>query len=379
MNNRYAILATFVGALVALSVFATVGGSIALADSHPGEDDRGNLGSVFNDHFNFGQVNVGEDSFSSVSSTQVTSKNLTSRVLFGFYAKAEDAPMFAVAMANITSSSAGDGRNTSVTWALGAIKVLGVFEYNDSAKTGIYNRTVDGQPLSSINFEDMDWSLSYKPVTSSSNAQGYEVNITGTKGTFVFTMSAEVFNTGVQIAGQKLAPTEAKVNFNITNYPFVSKTSRLGLLISYGGQQHYGNIMTIISSVASGSGEDEVQTVNRQTTAVMTKGAFSYFTWSPTATVDGKTINVQSEQLNNGTFSRIILNYPQGSSIIHDPILGVGSGSPSQIPGYSSVASAVSGVSLDLFLIAGSAVVIVLVSALALAARRKAIEPRLLM
>jgi hypothetical protein len=379
MNIRYATLAIFVGALVALSVFATVGGSIVLADSHEGQgDDRGNLGSLFNDHFQFGQVNMEDNAFSFVSTSQTTSKDLTSRVLFAFYARTEDAPTFAVALLNYTSSSNDMGRNASVTWAVGAIKVLGVFEYNDTANTGVYNKTIDGRPLSSINFEDMDWTLYAKQITGSNGAQGYQVNITGSKGSFVFTMSAEVFNTGVSIAGTKLAPTEAKIDFNITNYPFVSKNSRLGLLISYGGQEHYGNITSIVSTVTSGSGEDEVQTINRQTTAVISKGAFSYFTWSPTASVDGQTVTVKSEQLNNGTFARIILNYPQGSSIIHDPILGVGSGSASQIPAYSSAVSAISGTSLDIFLVAGSAVVIVLVSALALAARRRAIEPRLM-
>jgi len=52
---------------------------------------------------------------------------------------------------------------------------------------------------------------------------------------------------------------------------------------------------------------------------------------------------------------------------------------PSQIPTFLPTGGAASAASLDLYLIIGSIVIVALVSALALAARRKLIEPRLMM
>jgi len=380
MNRKNAMFALALSAVVVLSIFASLGNTIVLADKQGNEDEgRGNLGSLFDEHFNFAEVNVEENSASFVTSSQTSANGVTSKTLFGVYASAEDVPMLAVALLNATASGSKDNRNASFTWAVGGIKVLGIFEYNDTAKTGVYNRSVDGQPLSQINFDEIDWTLNAKQVTLSGGTQGYEVNITGSRGTFVFSMSAIVTDTGVVVAGTKLLPTEVKVNFTIQNYPFVSSNSRLGLLLSYGGQQHFGTITSIISKTVTGSGEDEVETVNKQTTATISKGAFAYFMWNTYAVVDGNSVAVKSEQLSNGTFARIILNYPHGTSILHDPILGAGTGMPSQIPTFLPTGGAASAASIDLYLIIGSIVIVALVSALALAARRKLIEPRLMM
>jgi hypothetical protein len=380
MNARYAILATFVGALMALSIFASVGNSIALADSQDEQNsDRMNhLQSIFHDHFNLAEVESEGQSaaFVSTSSSQVDG-NFT-RIMYGVFASAEEVPTMAVALYNATGSSSDGGRNMSVTWAVGGISLLGLFEFNDTAGTGVYNKTQDGQPLSKINFDEIPWTLTTKQITGPGGASGYEIDITGTNGTFSFTMSADIFNTGVVIAGTPVAPTEAKINFSIQNYPFVSSNGDLALIAIFGGQQHYGNISTVISVSTTGSGDETVETYNRQTTASISKSSFSYFTWSSTATVDGQSKPVQSEQLNNGTFYRILLNYPHGNSILHDPILGVGVGSPSDIPGYGAASALSAGASFDLYLIAGAVVVVAFISLLALTARRRMIEPRLM-
>ncbi|MEM0118316.1 MAG: hypothetical protein QXV32_07695 [Conexivisphaerales archaeon] len=380
MNKKYATFALALSALVALSIFASLGNAVVLADSQDNEDaGKGSIDSLYHQHFSLGELSAEGNSAVFLSTSQSTSGNVMTRTLFGVFASAEDVPTLAVALMNETITGSGDGRNASFTWAVGGIKALGVFEYNDTAKTGVYNRSVDGQPLSQINFDEMDWTLNTKQVTLSNGVQGYLVNITGTKGSFVFGMSAVVYNTGVVVAGTQLLPTQVKVNFTIQNYPFVSSSSRLGLLLSYGGQQHFGSITNVITKTVTGSGEDQVETINRQTTATVSKGAFAYFYWNTNAVVDGVSQPVKSEQLSNGTFARIILNYPQGKSIVHDPILGAGTGLPSQIPTLPSLGGATSAMSLDLYLIAGSIVIIALVSALAIAARRKLIEPRLMM
>lgn len=378
MNKTYAILALAISIAVALSVFSSIGTSMVLADDNEGMDaGRGHINSAFHDHFNFDIANVEQDSATFISSTQTTSNGITTRTFFGVFASVDDAPTLAVALLNATISKGTDGRSMNFTWAVGGIKLLSIFEYNDTAGTGLYNRSVDGKPLSQIDFEDLEWTLTAKPV-SLGGVQGYLVNMTGTKGSFVFEMSAVVYNTGVVVAGTKLAPTEVKVNFTIQNYPFVSNTSRLGLLVMYGGQQHFGTIASMITKNVSESNGEEVESVSKQTTATITKGAFAYFYWNTNAIVDGKTVAVKSEQLSNGTFARIILNYPHGTSILHDPILGAGTGLPSQIP-TAGGALGTSAMSLDIYLLIGAAALITLVSALALAVRRRMIEPRLLM
>jgi hypothetical protein len=74
------------------------------------------------------------------------------------------------------------------------------------------------------------------------------------------------------------------------------------------------------------------------------------------------------------------LNYPHGSSITDDPIIGVGSGSTQNIPSLQIPASstAVAANALPgIYFMAASAVVILGVAALTLVARKRMVEPKL--
>ncbi len=164
-----------------------------------------------------------------------------------------------------------------------------------------------------------------------------------------------------------ISPTEVKVDFIINNFPWNSTTSRLALFSAFGG----------VSSSA------QVTRADNQTTAINYKNAFAYFTWASTATVDGSTVSVVSNQTSkdSGAIQEVQMNYPHGSSITDDPIIGVGSGSPvlSNIPSLQVPASstAVANALPGLYFMAASAVVILGVAALTLAARKRMVEPKL--
>ncbi|MDG6939711.1 MAG: hypothetical protein JRN39_04835 [Nitrososphaerota archaeon] len=370
MNTKYAVIAAMVGALIVLSAVAGIGTYAASNDAQRLNQLKG----TYHEDIHWGTPTRGSNYVLFTDSQSSTTNGNFVRTTFGVFAGTQPAPTMAMYMANSTGTIGPNGSRT-FTYVLGGVRALGLVEYNDTAKTGIYTPSVDGRPLSGMNFAKMQWTISTNPITGPNGVPGYDIQMTTRNGSFSFTMSAQIYNTGVTLAGTPIAPTEAKINFIIDNYPFVSDSSRLALIASFGGTQHFGN-STRTTIVGTTGTQEQTKTINTQTSAVVSSNAFSYFTWASTAQVDGQNVPVLSKQMSNGTaFSTIQLDYPQGKNITHDPILGVGSGGIGDIPALGPLTGAVGVTS---YMVIGAVVVVAFVSVLTLAARRRMIEPRLL-
>lgn len=270
-------------------------------------------------------------------------------------------PSIYAALANY---SKGDDEKT-LYWVNGGLKLFGLIEYTDQNNDGIYIPDEDTK-LQYINFARLNWDLDVEKFTEDDGVMGWNVQLVAKDGDATYKIVTKVFNTGVRLKdGTPVAPYEAKIDFIFENFPWSSEESRLALITSFAGV----------------SGSAVVTHYEDTTEVVMERNAYAYFTWAPTATVDNNDVDVKvykrssrSEMMNYTEF-----NYPQGDEIVHDPIIGVLSGSIEDIPAYQIPASVAQPTPVfpGLYLLASTVIVLAIVGVIVVAARKMIVEPKI--
>ncbi len=271
-------------------------------------------------------------------------------------------PSIYVGLANYTKE---DG-NKTLYWVNGVLKVFGIVEYVDKNNDGLYIQKDNDTKLQYVNFAHLNWKLTVEKVKVDDNVQGWRVQMIANDRGATYNITTQVFNTGVRLKdGTPVAPYEAKIDFSFENFTWSSKESRLALITSFIGV----------------SGSSSVTHYGNTTEVVMERNAYAYFTWAPTAKVDGSDVDVKvykrsfrSEMMNFTEF-----NYPQGSKIVHDPIIGVLSGSIEDIPAYEIPASVTKPTPVfpGLYLIASTVAVLAIIGVVVVAARKLLVEPKI--
>lgn len=150
--------------------------------------------------------------------------------------------------------------------------------------------------------------LVFSEIVSQDGKQGWRITartVFADGGTFEVT--ADMFPQYALVDGTIVPPTATKITTIINNFPFSNSESRVAL-----------RVLAISKTVI----EHETPTTEERI-RVRSATAEGFFTWAPTAQVNGVIANVESS-LTRLERPRWIINlaYPQGSTIVHDPILG---------------------------------------------------------
>lgn len=268
-------------------------------------------------------------------------------------------PSIYAALANYTKE---DG-NKTLYWVNGVLKVFGLIEYVDKNNDSLYIQKDNDTKLQYINFAHLNWKLKVERVTMD-NFQGWKVQMIANDRGATYNITTQVFNTGVRLKdGTPVAPYEAKIDFSFKNFPWSSEGSRLALITSFSGV----------------SGSSSVTHYGNTTEVVMERNAYAYFTWTPSAKVDGSDVDVmvhkrssRSEMMNYTEF-----NYPHGDKIVHNPIIGVLSGSIEDIPAYQAPAQVAQPTPVHLYLLATTVTVLAIIGVAVVAARKLLVEPKI--
>lgn len=130
-----------------------------------------------------------------------------------------------------------------------------------------------------------------------------------------FEVTADMFPQYAFVNNTLVPPTATKITTIINGFPFTNPgdpNNRVAL-----------RVIAISKTVI----EHETPTTEEKI-RVRSATAEGFFTWAPTSQVDGRTVEVKSS-LTRLERPRWIINlaYPQGASIVHDPILGFEFGS----------------------------------------------------
>lgn len=120
-----------------------------------------------------------------------------------------------------------------------------------------------------------------------------------------------------------VVPTQAKIDIEINNFNYFEPTSQLALYVKLSSEANYEKEEIT---------DDEEDGYATSEEGVYTQfGIYSgIFTWKENATVDGIVKDVLASSVlvddSNETEQKILLNYPRGDHIYHDPKVGINIG-----------------------------------------------------
>jgi hypothetical protein len=192
-----------------------------------------------------------------------------------------------------------------------------IIEYVDLNGNGLYDDSTD-QLIQEVELDSFQ-PVIYTSESISTDTTLHYVTVNTTDGVFTahiffveeFDLVNETF----------IAPTETKIDIEITDFNFIDDNSQLALYIKLGSEVEYEE---------DHETEDEEQGHSSDEDGTITEvaGNFGFFTWKENATVDDVVMNVLANPLeaddDDPTEQKLILNYPRGNHIYHDPKIGVG-------------------------------------------------------
>jgi len=201
-----------------------------------------------------------------------------------------------------------------------AFKVVfqSLIEFVDVNGDGIYDPATDitNQTIA-INSFDNPY---YKTTEDSEGNTIHIIKINTIDG--IFTAILHVSEGFTMIGEDQITPTEVKIDIGINKVPYLNNNSMIALKIKLESETDY-------ESESETEDEKDGYSKNQDEHGVNTKvnGEFGFFTWKDTAMVDG----VETPVLSSGVVTDpedegeqiTYFNYKNGTSIFHDPKIGV--------------------------------------------------------
>jgi len=165
----------------------------------------------------------------------------------------------------------------------------------------------EGESVQTIDLTELEYSSpNVTQITSADGEAGYELESHSVGQIFVFQIIAYMFPKYAVINDTTVNPTEMKITIVIENFPY-QEGGALALMIK-----------------ATSEMEMERESMNdEEDIEIKSDTATGYFSWSNETSVDNVTRPVNSTVTETEEGSLIVLNYPHGTEIVHDPKLGV--------------------------------------------------------
>ena len=172
----------------------------------------------------------------------------------------------------------------------------------------------------------------YTQIASQDGKKGIEVtaNSTASATNFIFGVKADLFGQYAVVDGKVIAPTQSKITTYILNFPFKDSSDKVALQVV---------------AVSAYNIEHETST-SENTIRVRSSTAQGFYIWTTTATVNGQTVSVSPSYETVKNHAVINLAYPSGTSIVHDPILGIDFSRPSFVDTSLLIMVAIAGVAV---------------------------------
>lgn len=185
-----------------------------------------------------------------------------------------------------------------------AVETESLIEFEDANSNGVFD---DGEAVSRYSLEDADFEpIAYTTQQTDSGVTDHVITAQSTDG--VFTITLHVVGSFAEIGSTTVTPTEVKFDLAIKDYPFESDDSRIAIM---------SKLKTERETERNGIKQEEG-------VSIPWEDVIGFFTWQPTVNVDGETASVAAAIRPRSEIGEqgIILAYPQGDTIIHDPRVG---------------------------------------------------------
>jgi len=212
------------------------------------------------------------------------------------------------------------------------VAYVGLVEFKDVNGNGAFNNGTD-TVVQLMSLRNLTYTPPLStPITSQDGKHGIQIvaNSTASATNFVFGVKADLFGQYAVVDGKVIAPTESKITTYILNFPFKNTGDKVALQVV---------------AVSAYNIEHETST-SENTIRVRSSTAQGFYTWTPSATVDGQTVTVKPSYETVRNHAVINIAYPSGTSIIHDPILGIDFALPSFVDTSLLIMVAIAGVAV---------------------------------
>ncbi|MHA1647969.1 MAG: winged helix-turn-helix transcriptional regulator, partial [Promethearchaeota archaeon] len=199
---------------------------------------------------------------------------------------------------------------------------LNLIEYTDTDNNDIYEDNGSDLILQEIALKNF-LPLNYSIFTIDGKVNVYEINIGSIDGIFKLHLYfAENF---IEIDHQIISPIQAKMDVEITNFPFQTNNSRFALQMQL--TNSHGKSGETLPFSEYNSTEDEKNNFTTNESGIKADGSqksvqnYGYFTWLNNAK-NGFNDSIAVKGFFNPQTSDLYLNYPQNQIILHDPKIG---------------------------------------------------------
>ncbi len=200
-----------------------------------------------------------------------------------------------------------------------------IIEFVDLDDNGMYDKAIDQvvQEYDLDSFQPIGYTTS---ILSDDTVLHYLI-VNTTDGMFaVHIFFAEEF---AVVNGTFISPTQTKFDIEITNFNYLEDNSQLALYVKLESEQEY-------EEDDQTDDEDDGYVNDEDGIIVESNGYSGIFTWNETALVDGVVMDVLSNAIEvddeDEYEQKLILNYPRGNHIYHDPKVGITFGQVSTSP-----------------------------------------------
>ncbi|KKM18626.1 hypothetical protein LCGC14_1663790 [marine sediment metagenome] len=191
-----------------------------------------------------------------------------------------------------------------------------IIEYLDSNDNGVYDSEVDSE-LQTIPFDEF-YPIDYSSSKISGDSDLHYFRVETKDGIFkahiYFLEEFSIVNNSL------ITPNQIKINFEITNFPYLNGNSQLALYAKLESELEFEE-EDDTEDEENGFAENEqglITTINQYT---------GIFTWQENATIDGisKKVLVSSIETDDHDEDeqKIFFNYLHGEHIFHDPKVGI--------------------------------------------------------
>jgi hypothetical protein len=197
-----------------------------------------------------------------------------------------------------------------------------IIEFVDENGDGYYDDS--DVEISVYDLREAEYSeITYITQETVDNETEHVVSAQTTDGVFKVVLHA--VGDFAKIESGTIAPSEVKIDLLINNYPYEGNNTQLALMSKLEAEAEYESEEEFEEEHGE-EGEDhlsEEEDEHEEKIILSSSEALGYFSWADTAEVDGVTTPVKTIIKNETEGVKIFFAYARGTSINHDPKLGV--------------------------------------------------------
>lgn len=186
------------------------------------------------------------------------------------------------------------------------VRFRSIVEFEDKDGDREYDQ---GEEVSRYDLRDVSYT---PPSTTERTVDGNTVHVIESSSTDgVFTVRLHAVGDFTKLGSEQVSPTEVKIDLEMHNYSYTENDTRLALETEVSSEREF--------ETETGDDEESVE--------VEHDGASTFYSWKKQAVVDGETTTVESSQVESEEDEKTVyLSYERGSSIVHDPKIGIETG-----------------------------------------------------